>query len=274
MTLVMGPHTTTLRTVEESELVEIAKREDWLSGFESVSELDSLYREAARTRIETYRRMAEAARNRDEQAVGEAKAEHDLASNELQLVNPAVERVIRHAADYRLLRRWHKAIALFVIGVALTSIGVSIFASETTNGPAVPAAAESPVRVRVSLTESATKTYQERLGSACDAKSFQPTAIDTSNGKTTVLVTDAKCQPVELALTTTKAFASVRLKRTWTRPSRSCTTKPRFHTPRNFRRPSPMGRSANALGGRVRLERPRHAAHESHRHGAQERASR
>jgi hypothetical protein len=200
MAWVTGPRTTSLATVEGPDLRTIASHYDWLSGFGSVEELAKYYRGAATDRIDTYNRMADAVEKKDETALSEATAAHDLASRRLELVNPAVDRIVDHAADFVVRSSWRRALFAFVIGVALTSAGVGIFASETTKIRPISAAAATPTRVTVNLTGKATETYQERLGRGCDADDFQATALERSSGKTTVLVTDPRCQPVELSL--------------------------------------------------------------------------
>ena len=196
MAWVLGPSTMTLATVVQKRALRIlAKERDWLYGYHDVDVLAASYREASAQRITTFNGMTAAAESGDQAGLELATGHHNLACRQLDLANPAVNRQ----------RTWRRALGALVLGVAVTAVGVGMFASQTGGTSATAAAAQEPTRVTMDLNAEAIGLYKDRLGANCNEKSMQGIALDTTDGVTTVLVSDPNCNPVELALTAQQA---------------------------------------------------------------------
>ncbi len=162
-----------------------------LGGYQSVSELQTQWRNALTERRQAYDKYLKAftasadAQDRGvtaeeiarlQQAEQAAYRRHEVAEREMELARPVVQRLLSFADLFEIRRRFTRAFKAVVFGVILAAIGVGTFAvaiaGSSNNNQSVaaqaPSVAEQPVLGTLDINDADNTQFQVALGQHCD----------------------------------------------------------------------------------------------------------
>lgn len=176
-------------TVDSRAVALLEKNEAMLGGFESPEKLATTHLHAQKRRVDAYEKMLQAS---DKPTYDSNDRVFQVASRELELTSPVVERVLGLVALDQLLRRYGEALKLTALGVSIAALGVALFAyyghGPEPNVEPQAAVADAPVVAVVDLNETGVQTFGDMLGKSCELDHLQVLALDSTGDSTDVVV--------------------------------------------------------------------------------------